>query len=347
MTVTASKPAPAAAPGFGRLVGAEFRRLRSRRFTKLLLGLSVLGYLVAGLFIWFSHVQTGPDELAAATATRDQLLVEQQQYHDQCLAEQAASNNSDSAEGYCGMSLTEDSFPLEQFLDKQPFSPRNVAPYALAVGAAVALAGFVLAASSIGAEWSSKNIVAWLFYEPRRLRLMGAKLLALLSALLVLAVLAQVIWFATAQLLISYRGVPVTSLPAEDQVDFWSKVLQVHLRAMLLVIPAGVLGFGLANLLRNTAAATGIAFVYFVVMESTVRSVFPALQPYLFQTAVAAWVTDGGIDVYGELLYDRDRGGLVPDVIHVSNLTGGLVLLAWAGVVLLVSLTLFRRRDIS
>ena len=46
---------------------------------------------------------------------------------------------------------------------------------------ATAAAAFLLAGTFIGAEWSSKNLIAWLFWEPRRLRLMAAKFLALLN----------------------------------------------------------------------------------------------------------------------------------------------------------------------
>ena len=46
--------------------------------------------------------------------------------------------------------------------------------------------GFALGATFIGEEWSSRNVVAWLFYEPRRLRLLGAILLAVTTTVALL-----------------------------------------------------------------------------------------------------------------------------------------------------------------
>jgi hypothetical protein len=216
----------------------------------------------------------------------------------------------------------------------------------VAVGAAVALAGFALAATFIGAEWSSRNVVAWLFYEPRRLRLLAAKLLAITAAVLALSVFAQLVWALTARWLLSSRGLPVSSLGAEG-AHFWSDLLAVQTRATLLVLPAVWLGFGLANQIRNTAAALGIAFVYFAVLENVIRAINPALQPYLFTTSVGAWVTRGGVTVDGAPVYNQQQGFVMAEQIHVSNVQGAITLLVYAGVVLAVSVATFRARDIT
>ncbi len=59
----------------------------------------------------------------------------------------------------------------------------------------------------------------------------------------------------------------------------------------------------MANLIRNTAAALGIAFIYFAVLESVLRSISPSLQPYIFVISIAALATKGGVTVFG-----RDQG---------------------------------------
>ena len=327
-----------AAPAFGRLLRVELRRLFARRFTVVLLGLSVLGYLAAMVFLWSAYSRPTEADIAEATVLRDQNVVSSQQYLDQCLA---AGGTSDT----CGTPITADDIPLDVFLQVQPFSPTLVPELALAVGAAVAVAGFVLGATFVGAEWSSRNLVAWLFFEPRRLRLLGAKLLALTGVVVVLAAVAQLIWLLTGQLLISQRGVPVSTLV--DAETFWSDTTWVMVRAALLVIPAALLGFGLANLLRNTAAAFGVAFVFFVIVESVMRGISPGWQPYQFTTNAAAWVTSGGITVYGDPVFDPQTGSVDYLQIPISNLHGGIVLAAYALVVLGVSVVLFRRRDIA
>lgn len=130
----------------------------------------------------------------------------------------------------------------------------------------------------------------------------AAKLLAVTGVVLALSIIAQVVWAFTARLLLSARGLPVSSLGA-DAAHFWSDVLGVQVRAALLTLPCVWLGFGLANLIRNTAAALGIAFIYFAVLESVLRSISPSLQPYIFVTSIAALATKGGVTVFG-----RDQG---------------------------------------
>ncbi len=327
------------APAFGRLLEVEFRRLFLRRFTVVLLGLSVLGYLAAMVFLWSSYSRPNESDYAAAEQSRTQNLTYSQQYHQECL------DSNSGSEAICGPAPTLADIPVDVFLPVQAFSPTQVQDLALAVGAAVAVAGFVLGATFIGAEWSSRNVVAWLFYEPRRLRLLGAKLLALTVSVVVLAVVAQVIWWLTSLLLISQRGVPVSTL--DNAAEFWGNSTGVMVRAVLLVVPATLLGFGLANLLRNTAAAFGVAFVFLVIVESVMRGVSPGWQPYQFTTNAAAWVTHGGITVYGDLVYDPRLGTTNFEEIPISNLHGGVVLAVYALVVLGVSVLLFRRRDIT
>lgn len=341
MTALSERPAESAgvAPAFGRLLLTEFRRLTARRFTQVLLGLSVLGYLAAMAFLWSAYAHPTDQDYARATAARDAAIVQIQQSVEACVA---AGQSADS----CGFAPTPDQYPIDYFLDNRPFTPELVPNLTLAVGGAVAMAGFILGATFIGAEWSSRNIVAWLFFEPRRLRLLGAKLLVLTGVVVLLAVVAQVIWLLTAQLTLSQRGVPVSSLgPEADQ--FWPTMIAVSVRAALLVVPTALLGFGLANLLRNTAAAFGVGFVFFVIVETVMGGISPGLQPYQFTVGLRAWITDGGITVYGDLVYDQQAGGLVPAEIPVSNLHGGIVLMAYALVVLGVSIWLFRRRDIT
>jgi len=330
------------APAFARLVRAEFRRLAARRFTRLLVGLGIVGYLIAIALIWHGHNRVDAADIAQATAKRDQLIVQFTASTEEC----RKHVTPDQAEQVCGVPPTAEQFPIDQFLRHQPFRPEQADDYALAVGAATAMLGFLLAATFIGAEWSSKNLVAWLFWEPRRLRVMAAKLVALLTSVLVLAALAQVVWFGVAKALIHYRGLPVSTL-GPLAAHFWSHVLDAQLRAAPLVLITALVGFSLASLMRNSAAALGVAFVYFAVIESLIRGLNPDWQPYLFTTNVAAWIADGGLTVYGKPVFYPRLGGVAPREIHVSNLHGAVALLVFAGIATVAAVTTFTRRDIS
>ena len=326
------------APAFGRLVGAEFRRLAARRFTRVIIGLGLIGYLLAIALIWREHHRTTAADIADATAQRDQIIVQITNDIAQCQRTQPVEQ--------CGEPPTAEQFPVDQFLRNHPFPPQGVKDGALAVGVATAMLGFLLAATFIGAEWSSKNLVAWLFWEPRRLRVMAAKLVALLTSVLLLAALAQAVWYGVAKALLHYRGLPVSTLgPLAEH--FWSHVVNAQARAASLALITALVGFSLASLMRNSAAALGVAFVYFAVVENAIRALRPEWQPYLFTTNVAAWIADKGITVYGKSVFNPQQGYVLPREIHISNVHGAVVLLVFAGVVTVAAVTAFARRDIS
>lgn len=329
-----------AVPAFGRLLLVEFVRLGRRRFTRALLAFAVIGYLVAVAFIWQAHSKVNAADVAQAVTQRDQQIAGIAHSVSDCL--KVSGNTAQQ----CGTVPTTDQFRMDQFLASNPFQPLQVQVYTVAVGSAVALAGFVLAATFIGAEWSSKNIVGWLYYEPRRLRLMWAKLLAVSSVVLALSVIAQLCWALTARLLLNLRGLPVSSL-GSDAAQFWPDILQVQIRAALVVVPVVLIGFGIANLTKHTAASLGVAFVYLAVVERVLRAISPSLQPYQFTTSLVAWVHTGGITVFGDRVYDQKSGDVQALAIHVSNQHGGLTMMAYALVITGVSLALFRRRDIA
>jgi ABC-2 type transport system permease protein len=329
-------------PSFGRLTGAEFRRLGYRRLVRVVALVVVLGFLVAVVLIYLRHDRPSAADLAAATRARDNQLAMFQQGYQDCLKQQPAGSD----EPMCGPPPPAEDFPISEFLKRKPLQPGQVSDYALAIGVAVAMLGFLVGASFIGAEWSSRNLVSWLYWEPRRLRLMAAKLLALLSVLLATAVLAQLVWLGVAHLLLHYRGQPVSSLGPQAR-HFWRHVIDGQLRVVLLVLPTSLLGFSLANLMRHTAAAFGTGFVYFAVVESVVRSWNPDWQPYLLTTNIGAWISNGGLTVFGRQVFDPRVQGITARPIHLSNLHGATVLAVYSALLLLVSLAVFHRRDVS
>jgi ABC-type transport system involved in multi-copper enzyme maturation permease subunit len=210
----------------------------------------------------------------------------------------------------------------------------------VAVGTA-ALA-FLIGATYIGAEWSSRSMVALLFWVPRRTRVLVTKTAVLAAAALVLGVLGQVVWFLTAQVLARTRG--NTEVPK----DFWSPQLAQHGRGVLLVVILGLLGFALANLFRHTAAAMGFGFVYFVIIENLVRGLRPAWQPWLLTDNAAALVSRGGYRIYSNSGYVDEQGNYIDSgkEIVLSNLHGGLVLGGAVAVLLALGTVLFVRRDL-
>jgi hypothetical protein len=186
-------------------------------------------------------------------------------------------------------------------------------------------------------------MVALLFWETRRPRVMAAKLLVTIGAMAVLGSLLQAIWLGVASLLQAVVGDGVA-----PPGGFWPELLGTQARAVLLTVFAGLLGFGLTNLLRNTGAATGAAFVYLLIVENAVRALRPAWQPWLLTNNAAALVVPDGLTLeWSEQGFD-DSGAPTSDLVQYLLGTGqATVYLALVTAVVVGSgVVLFSRRDL-
>ncbi|CAN5273794.1 hypothetical protein BH20ACT5_BH20ACT5_21950 [soil metagenome] len=264
-----------------------------------------------------------------------------ERFREQCLADESIPD--DQREFACGPPASEQGFSEEFYLDSQPFQLAADLPAgAIAVAVATAAGAFVIGATAIGAEWSTRVIVTLLSWEPRRLRVLGVKTAVVALLLTVVAVVAQLAWLGMGQVLARTRG--STDVPE----DFWVDFLGQGGRSVLFAVLLGLLGFGLANLIRNTGAALGIGFVYFAVLETAVRAFRPTGQPFLISDSAAALLLDGGhrIFISGPAV-DTETGAFTEySEVLLSNLRGGLTLTAYSLVLLAVGAWLFRRRDL-
>lgn len=343
MTAVEAPPVPATPrPSLAR---AEVRRLASRRFVRvLLLAAAVLYVVVVALQTATSYARTTPEGLAQAEREVARVVADSEGFRQQCLDDPGRPAGV-PAEEVCGPPVRAEDFRAEDFLAKRPFVlGQDLPDGAVPVAAAVAVTSFLLGATAIGAEWSSRAMVALLFWEPRRLRVLAVKAGVLAAALALLAVLAQALWWVTALGLAAGFG-SSDALP----VGFAADLLALQGRSVLLAVLLGLLGFGLAQLLRNTGAALGVAFVWFAVLENVVRGLRPAWQEWLLSDNAAALVLRGGstITVFDGPTVD-ESGGFVDAgrEIVLSNLQGGLVLTAAVAAVLAAGAVVFIRRDL-
>jgi hypothetical protein len=327
-------PAPAGTKSrSGGLLRAEVRRFRSRRFIRLLLVLALLGWLVA-VAVGLSHYgRPGAADLAAARQQAAQVVADANSGREQCLNDPQRPGDV-PVEQVCGEPVTAADIPLDQFLPHPPFSfAEQATSGGLGFGAVAAVLGFLIGATWIGAEWSSRSIVALLFWEPRRMRVVGAKAGVLAGAAALLGVVAQAAWLAMAGIL-SARAGDGGRLPA----GFWEHLLALQGRSVMLTVLAALAGFGLANLIRNTGAALGVGFVYFAVVETAVRSLRPAWQPWLLSNDAVALLYPGGLRIW---IQDGAQGHEY--LIH--NLPAGVTLASATALVVGAGAVLFARRD--
>jgi len=333
-----ARPTPAPQLRRGRLFGAELERLRRRRLVQVLVAIFFIGLVAAGAIIFFTH----HTDTAKAQAAAQQAYENEQRYYDEMVAQMRAEGAPPEEipprAKFAGR-------PEDYFQDPRYRAVDYLPQLVTGVGVAWALFACMIGATFVGAEWAHKTMVALLFWEPRRLRVIGLKLAALLTGVAVIGAAAQILAIGLGDLTARWRG----TFEGIDAIKggFWAPLLASAGRGVLLALIAAAIGFAVANLVRHTAAVLGIAFVYFAILESTVAGLRPAWQPYLLATNIGAFLTRGGIDVQVPTGLVTGSPEAMFRQVHLSSARGGLYLLAVAAVLVLISTALFRRRDLT
>ena len=327
--------------GFGSLLRSELHRFRSRRFIQVVLVLAVVGWIVVTCIALTQYGNPGADEIARAEQQIDSELALNQEYREQCL-EEAATAPGTTPEQFCGPEMSRSDFELAWYLDTAPFDfAASGFDGALTFAGIAAVVAALVGATWIGAEWSTRSLVALLFWVPRRMQVMAAKLVVLVGAAALIGVVAQVGWLGMSGILRAFVG-----LDADLPEGFWSDLLQTQARGVLLTVIAALLAFGLTNLVRNTGAALGIAFVYLVIVENLVRAIRPMWQQWLLSSNALGLVQNGGytITTYGD---QPDATGMVETTeYYLGHLQAGVYLGLVTLVVVAIGAVLFAKRDI-
>ena len=186
---------------------------------------------------------------------------------------------------------------------------------------------WVLGASAIGADWHAGHVTTILTWEPRRGRVMLAKIVASLTSVFVVSLTIQALLGAALAVAAAGAG-STTGADAAWLAESAGVALRV---ALLSTIFAGF-GFGLASAGRNTAVALGVGFGYLVIVENLVRGLRPQWTPWLLTDNAGLFIVDSPIDF---------------PMLGRSTVGAGLYLAAVGAVLLLAATGLFRTRDVN
>ena len=357
-TVVSQAPAatgpqpPAAPPRLGGLFRAELRR-RWRRRLVVLFGVGYLGLLLAGLAVVFATSSKDDAGARAEAQVRyEQVLADCQRYQQE---RPPPGSPEGPPAGFEEPPCEEQIGTVENFYYDPRFRVVEQLPE-LIVGSSVtwAMVAFLVGASALGADWSSRTLPALLTWEPRRVRVLLTKLAAVLLAVGLVAVLVQAITFAGGWLTGSLRGTfervaPYPEAPPAPP-NVWELMLHQSGRGILLALITVTMGFAAAGFFRATAGAVGLGFAYFVLGEFGLRALRPRWEPWLFTSNVGGLLERGGLHL--QLLlpgFSYENGNLSEESfyqVHLNNLEAGLYLAGVAVAMLVLALLLFRRREI-
>ena len=322
-----------------RLVRVELARYRSRRIIALLLLLAaLLAALVAAKSAWDTRPITAQE---AATAEKEAAIeAERSDIRADlatCLADPESYLGTNSTAQDCRDNLVA---APKSFLPRKPLDLTGTLK-GNGLGVALVVAGLLVIAASTfaGSDWASGSMVTQLLFEPRRTRIWTAKAIAVTVASGVVAFIAIGGFWLAMYLVAADRGVPHGSAVMSD-------VSWHVLRSVLFSMGAALGAFALTMLLRHSVATLSLLFAYSVGGE-----IVAVLVPV---DNIGRWTL--GNNVFGWLetslkyidpaarctgLGDCDR------IQHISHVAAGGYLLALLAVAVLLSVLVFRRRDVG
>ncbi|WP_433390935.1 ABC transporter permease subunit [Micromonospora sp. KLBMP9576] len=336
------------------LVRAELERLGARRFVQLMLVLLVLAFgVTAATTLAGSHRPTDQEISAAelqAAAARSEL----HRVHQLCLDQRRGVVLPDDVREYVPNDCDEADPALmgwvpvaADFLVGVFVFAEEAEALLYFLVAFLALFGFLVGASYIGADLNSGGVVNLLLWRPRRMTVLGTKLGTLLGGTALLSVLASAAYLGTFWLIAQVAG-----RPGPLDGEFWGLLGAAWGRGLLLVLLLTTVGFAVATLGRHTSAALGAVAGYLVVWELGARLVLEMLDVVkperLMLSSYAAALLNGRAGFWDTRSCPSGGSGFCagdgawtltwqPSLLLLLGLTGALTAVAFAT---------FRRRDL-
>jgi hypothetical protein len=265
-----------------RLFGAEVRRLAGRRMCRylLLVGLAVLVVLGVVQAIQSSRdiagAQARARREAAAAAARFAAL-------PPGLVAQCRKGPPDSCTFH---GPTADELYQEIYRDPRYSFAEHAPNVVVGIVIAAGLVGFVIGASFIGAEWASGTMASLLTWEPRRLRVLVAKLGAGIAVLVVLGAVAIAAGLADSWLIAATRGTT-----AHTTSHVVALLISRGGRGLVLVALLTGAGTAISGFTRHTVAALVATVGYLVIVEIILRGLRPGWVRWYLTTNAAAALT--------------------------------------------------------
>lgn len=303
-----------------RLVGIEMSRALARRSIRLLIAVALVGITVTGVAVFVTSEDQPPPSAAQVRQAEASRAAQVQK----CREVTAQSADPPNCEQVVPPAATGD----KRFQLVDVWHSNGTGDSVFLATAFFLLVGAIIGgASFVGAEWRTKTVATVLTWEPRRVRLLSARLLA---AAVVAFVVAVVLHGLVVAALLPTALVKGTTAGADAT---WLRgAVGAALRISAVAAGAAVVSGGLASIGRNTAAGIGLCFGYALVAERLLAQVRPGWQPWLLlQNAV--------ILLTGRRLSD-------PNVTHgvgVAVMVLGVYLVAVVG----ASVLDFARRDVT
>jgi hypothetical protein len=305
------------------LIAAELRRIASRRLVRLTIVLTIIGIAIGGALAYFRSASLSEEAYQQRVVAAKAAQQDQDARITACLESHGVTPPDEIPDD-----VVKECFPNRPVTAEDPRFRRNRLEGVLqGVSGALAVLGWALGASLVGAEFASRGMTTLLTWETRRGRVFVAKAVAAVAtmavfALVVMALVALALWPALA----------LHGAPLRPNDPSWMSLAGLVGRGVALTALASGMGFAIATIGRNTAAALAAGFAYIIVLENILGSSIERWR---------RWLLLGNVIV---LVSGEDGGGDIPG----RTVVGAALFLTVVAVTLLIAAAgTFRTRDLA
>jgi ABC-2 type transport system permease protein len=200
-------------------------------------------------------------------------------------------------------------------------------------------------ASFVGAEWHTGSMTTLLTWEPRRLRVLVAKTIAIAAVAFVVTIGLQLLLSLVLTLVAVTRGDTT-----ETGGSWLRSVIGSGLRISAMASGASVMGLAVAMIGRNVAAALGGIFVYVAVVEGILRGLRMKLGLWLLGDNVGIFITGRPRTFFDQTESSPVLGGQSTTFSQAQIRTVGqaaMIVALYAAVLLVAAAWSFRARDVT
>jgi hypothetical protein len=308
-----------------RLVVAELRRIAARRLVRLTVVLAGVGIAFGGVaaFVWSDALPEQAYQQRVAEAKARQVAEEAQ--IESCLQSHGVTRGEDISDD-----VAKACFPAKgpARADDPRFHPNRLRGVLQGVSGAFAVVAWGLGASLVGAEFASRSMTTLLTWETRRGRVFLAKAVAAVAAMTVFALLVLVLVSLAMWPALAFHG----GRPLRPNDPTLATLAGTIARGTALSALASAMGFAIATIGRNTAAALGAGFAYIIVLENILGSSIARWRRWLLLGNVIVFVSG------------HNNAG---DVTGRTVTAAGLFLTAVAVTLVASAAGTFYRRDVA
>jgi ABC-type transport system involved in multi-copper enzyme maturation permease subunit len=319
------------------LLGVEVRRALARRMLLALIVLALGGVAVGGLITFVKSHPPSADVISQAQAQADADV--QRCLNGRYVREKDLPPNT-TLDEWCHQNIT-----ARNYYSSSTFHLWDLDNWLQGVSFLLVAGALAMGASFVGAEWHAGSMTTLLTWEPRRLRVLVAKTIAIAAVAFVVTIGLQ----AALSLVLTLVAVTRGDTAETGGAWLWS-VVGSGLRISATASIASVMGLAVAMIGRNVSAALGGIFVYVAVIEQIFRAIRMKFGMWLLGDNVAVFITGRPRTFYDQTVTSFPGGGQSMAVSQPNVRTVGqaAVIVGLYAVVLLVAAAWsFRARDVN